>query len=133
MSTPDLAYIVFSIMTLALMACLIYISYLQHQNAELSSVVMEQDALLDAYDRHAQDDGEYIRELSTAVMEQDALLDMYDRHAQDNSEYIRKLSVQLEAASERANEYRTELRDIDNQLQCDPIQFLFTNEEIHHG
>ena len=99
MSTPDLAYIVFSIMTLALMACLIYISYLQHQNAELYSVVMEQDALLDVYDRHIQNSGECIRELS----------------------------VQLEAASENANEYRTELRDIDNQLQCDPIQFLFTS------
>ena len=105
MSTPDLAYIVFSIMTLALMACLIYISYLQHQNAELHSVVMEQDALLD----------------------------MYDRRIQNSGECIRELSVQLEAASECANEYRTELRDIDNQLQCDPIQFLFTNEEIHHG
>lgn len=105
MSTPDLAYIVFSIMTLALMACLIYISYLQHQNAELCSVVMEQDALFDVFDRRIQNSGECIRELS----------------------------VQLEAASEYANEYRTELRDIDNQLQCDPIQFLFTNEEIHHG
>ena len=104
MSTPDLAYIVFSIMTLALMACLIYISYLQHQNAELSSIVMEQDALFDEFDRRIQNSGECIRELS----------------------------VQLEAASECANEYRTELRDIDNQLQCDPIQFLFTTEEIHH-
>ena len=97
MSTPDLAYIVFSIMTLALMACLIYISYLQHQNSELYSVVMEQDALLDEYDRHTQDNGEYIRELS----------------------------VQLEAASECANEYRAALRRID--------QFLFTTEEVHHG
>ena len=105
MSTPDLAYIVFTIMTLALMTCLIYISHLQHQNAELYSVVMEQDALLDVYDRRIQNSGECIRELS----------------------------VQLEAASECANEYRTELRNIDNQLQCDPIQFLFTNEEIHHG
>ena len=98
MSTPDLAYIVFSIMTLALMACVIYISHLQHQNAELYSTLMEQDALLDVYVEH-----------------------------------VRELSILLEAASECANEYRTELRDIDNQLQCDPIQFLFTNEEIHHG
>ena len=105
MSTPDLAYIVFSIMTLALMACVIYISHLQHQNAELYSTLMEQDALLDEFDRRIQNSGECIRELS----------------------------VQLEAASECANEYRTELRDIDNQLQTDPIQFLFTNEEIHHG
>ena len=98
MSTPDLAYIVFSIMTLALMTCVIYISYLQHQNAELSSIVMEQDALLDVYDRHTQDNGEYVRELS----------------------------VQLEAASECANEYREALRRIDDMLQSDPIQFLFT-------
>ena len=98
MSTPDLAYIVFSIMTLALMTCVIYISYLQHQNAELYSVVMEQDALLDVYDRHTQDNGEYVRELS----------------------------VQLEAASECANEYREALRRIDDMLQSDPIQFLFT-------
>ena len=105
MSTPDLAYIVFSIMTLALMTCLIYISYLQHQNAELHSDVLELDTLLDACDWHTQYYGECIRELS----------------------------VQLEAASECANEYRTELRDIDNQLQTDPIQFLFTTEEIHHG
>ena len=105
MSTPDLAYIVFSIMTLALMACVIYISRLQHQNAELSSIVMEQDALLDVYDRHTQDNGEYVRELS----------------------------VQLEAASECANEYREALRRIDDMLQTDPIQFLFTTEEIHHG
>ena len=105
MSTPDLAYIVFSIMTLALMACVIYISHLQHQNAELSSIVMEQDALLDVYARHTQYYGEYVRELS----------------------------VQLEAASECANEYREALRRIDDMLQSDPIQFLFTNEEIHHG
>ena len=105
MSTPDLAYIVFSIMTLALMVCLMYISHLQHQNSELYSVVMEQDALLDVYDRHTQDNGEYVRELS----------------------------VLLKAASESANEYRAALRDIDNMLQTDPIQFLFTNEEIHHG
>ena len=104
MSTPDLAYIVFSIMTLALMTCVIYISYLQHQNAELSSIVMEQDALLDVYDRHTQDNGEYVRELS----------------------------VQLEAASECANEYREALRRIDDMLQSDPIQFLFTTEEVHH-
>ena len=104
MSTPDLAYIAFSIMTLALVTCLIYISHLRHQNSELYSVVMEQDALLDVYDRHTQDNGEYIRELS----------------------------VQLEAASECANEYRAALRRIDDMLQSDPIQFLFTTEEIHH-
>ena len=105
MSTPDLAYIAFTIMTLALMACVIYISHLQHQNAELYSTLMEQKALLDVYDRLTQEYGEYVHELSD----------------------------QLEAASESVKEYRTELRDIDNQLQCDPIQFLFTNEEIHHG
>ena len=104
MSTPDLAYIVFSIMTLALMACLIHISYLQHQNAELSSIVLEQDALFDEFDRRIQNSGECIRELS----------------------------VLLKAASECANEYRAALRDIDNMLQTDPIQFLFTTEEIHH-
>ena len=105
MSTPDLAYIVFTIMTLALMTCLIYISHLQHQNAELNS----------------------------AVMEQEVLLDMCDRRMQDDNVYIRELSVQLEAASECANEYRAALRHIDDMLQTDPIQFLFTTEEIHHG
>ena len=105
MSTPDLAYIVFSIMTLALMACLIYISYLQHQNSELYSIVMEQDALLD----------------------------VYVKHTQDNDEFAHELTVLLEAAYECAKEYRAALRDIDNMLQSDPIQFLFTTEEIHHG
>ena len=98
MSTPDLAYIMFSIMTLALMACVIYISHLQHQNAELYSTLMEQDALLDVYVEH-----------------------------------VRELSILLEAASESVKECRAALRDIDSMLQTDPIQFLFTNEEIHHG
>ena len=104
MSTPDLAYIAFSIMTLALVTCLIYISHLRHQKSELYSIAMEQDALLD----------------------------VYVRHTQDNDEYVRELSVQLEAASESAKEYRAALRDIDNILQTDPIQFLFTTEETHH-
>ena len=98
MSTPDLAYIAFALMTLALMTCLIYISHLRHQNAELYSTLMEQKALLDVYDRLTQEYGEYVRELS----------------------------VQLEAASECANEYREALRRIDDMLQSDPIQFLFT-------
>ena len=104
MSTPDLAYIAFSIMTLALVTCLIYISHLRHQNSELYSVVMKQDILID----------------------------VYDRHTQDNDEYARELAVQLEAASECANEYREALRRIDDMLQSDPIQFLFTTEEVHH-
>ena len=104
MSTPDLAYIAFTIMFLGLMTCLAYISHLRHQNSELYSVVMEQDVLLDVYDRHTQDNGEYVRELA----------------------------VQLEAASECANEYRAALRRIDDMLQSDPIQFLFTTEETHH-
>ena len=104
MSTPDLAYIAFALMTLALMTCLIYISHLRHQKSELYSIAMEQDALLD----------------------------VYVRHTQDNDEYVRELLVQLESASECANEYRAALRDIDNMLQTDPIQFLFTTEEIHH-
>ena len=97
MSTPDLAYITFTIMFMGLVACLIYISHLQHQNAELNS----------------------------AVMEQEVLLDMCDRHMQNSGECIRELSVQLEAASECANEYREALRRIDDMLQSDPIQFLF--------
>ena len=105
MSTPDLAYIAFTIMTLALITCLIYISHLRHQNSVLYSIAVEQDELLD----------------------------VYDRNAQDNYEYACELEVQLEAASECANEYRAALRDIDNMLQTDPIQFLFTTEEIHHG
>ena len=104
MSTPDLAYIAFSIMTLALVTCLMYISHLRHQKSVLYSIALKQEALLDAYDRHTQDNGEYIRELS----------------------------VQLEAASECANEYRAALRRIDDMLQTDPVQFLFTTEEIHH-
>ena len=104
MSTPDLAYIAFALMTLALMTCLMYISHLRHQKSELYSIAMEQDALLD----------------------------VYVRHTQDNDEYVRELLVQLESASECANEYRAALRDIDNMLQTDPIQFLFTTEEIHH-
>ena len=107
MSTPDLAYIAFAIMTLALITCLIYISHIRHQNLELYSIAVEQDELLDAYDM-----------LSTRT---------------DHDEYIRELLVQLEAASECANEYRTALTRIDNMLQTDPIQFLFTTEEIHHG
>ena len=105
MSTPDLAYIAFTIMTLALITCLIYISHLRHQKSVLYSIATKQDALLD----------------------------VYVRSTQDNDEYIRELGVQLEAASECANEYRAALRDIDNMLQTDPIQFLFTNEEVHHG
>ena len=105
MSTPDLAYITFTIMFLGLVACVIYISHLRYQNSELYSVVMKQDALLD----------------------------VYDRHTQDNDEYVRELSVQLEAASECANECREALRRIDDMLQSDPIQFLFTTEETHHG
>ena len=104
MSTPDLAYIAFAIMTLALMTCLIYISHLRHQSSELYSIVMEQDALLDVYDRHTQHNGKHVRELS----------------------------VLLKAVYESAKEYRAALRDIDNMLQTDPIQFLFTTEEIHH-
>ena len=104
MSTPDLAYIAFAIMTLALMTCLIYISHLRHQNSKLYSIAKEQDALLD----------------------------VYVRHTQDNDEYVRELLVQLESASECANEYRAALSRIDNMLQTDPIQFLFTTEEIHH-
>ena len=104
MSTPDFAYIAFTIMTLALMTCLIYISHLRHQNLELSS----------------------------AMMEQEVLLDMCDRHMQNSGECIRELSVKLEAASKSAKEYRAALRDIDSMLQTDPIQFLFTTEEIHH-
>ena len=99
MSTPDLAYIIFTIMTLALMACLIYISHLQHQNSELRFDMMEQEVLLDMYDR-----------LSIQS---------------DHDEYVRELSVQLEAASECANEYREALRRIDDMLQTNPIQFLF--------
>ena len=105
MSTPDLAYIAFSIMTLALMTCLIYISHLRHQKSELYSIAKKQEALLD----------------------------VCNRSTQDNYEYARELSVLLKAAYESANEYRAALRDIDNMLQTDPIQFLFTNEEIHHG
>ena len=105
MSTPDLAYIAFSIMTLALVTCLIYISHLRHQKSELYSIALKQDALLD----------------------------VYVRHTQDNDEYVRELSVLLKAASESANEYRAALRDIDDMLQTDPIQFLFTTEEVHHG
>ena len=104
MSTPDLAYIAFSIMTLALVTCLMYISHLRHQKSWLYSIALEQDALLD----------------------------VYDRHTQDNDEYARELAVQLEAASECANEYREALRRIDDMLQSDPIQFLFTTEETHH-
>ena len=104
MSTPDLAYIAFSIMTLALVTCLIYISHLRHQKSELYSIALKQEALLD----------------------------VYVRHTQDNDEYVRELSVLLKAAYESAKEYRAALRDIDNMLQTDPIQFLFTTEEIHH-
>lgn len=99
MSTPDLAYIAFTIMTLALMTCLIYISHLRHQNLELSSAVREQEVLLDMYNR-----------LSIQS---------------DHDEYVRELEVQLEAASECANEYRAALSRIDDMLQTDPIQFLF--------
>ena len=104
MSTPDLAYIAFTIMTLALITCLIYISHIRHQNSVLYSIAREQKVLLD----------------------------VYDRSTQDNYEYARELEVQLEAAHKNANEYRAALRDIDNMLQTDPIQFLFTTEEIHH-
>lgn len=104
MSTPDLAYIAFALMTLALMTCLIYISHLRHQKSELY----------------------------TMALAQDALLDVYVKHTQDNDEFVHDLSVLLEAAYECANEYRAALRDIDNMLQSDPIQFLFTTEEIHH-
>ena len=97
MSTPDLAYIAFTIMFMGLVACFIYISHLRHQNSELYSVVMKQDALID----------------------------VYDRHTQDNDEYVRELSVHLEAASACADEYRAALRRIDDMLQSDPIQFLF--------
>ena len=105
MSTPDLAYIAFTIMTLALVTCLVYISHLRHQNSVLYSIAKKQEALLD----------------------------VCNRSTQDNYEYARELSVLLKAAYESANEYRAALRDIDNMLQTDPIQFLFTNEEIHHG
>ena len=105
MSTPDLAYIAFSIMTLALVTCLMYISHLRHQKSWLYSIALEQDALLD----------------------------VYAKRTQDNDEYVRELLVQLESASECANEYRAALRRIDDMLQTDPVQFLFTNEEIHHG
>ena len=105
MSTPDLAYIAFAIMTLALMTCLIYISHLRHKNSVLYSIALEQDALLD----------------------------VYVRLTQHNEKHVRELSVLLKAAYESANEYRATLRDIDNILQTDPIQFLFTTEEIHHG
>lgn len=98
MSTPDLAYITFTIMFMGLVACVIYISHLRYQNSELYSVVMKQDALLD----------------------------VYDRHTQGNDEYVRELSVHLEAASACADEYRAALRRIDDMLQSDPIQFLFT-------
>ena len=107
MSTPDLAYIAFTIMTLALITCLIYISHLRHQNSVLYSIAVEQDELLDVYD--------------------------WLSFRTDQGEYIHDLDVQLEAASESANEYRAALRHIDNILQTDPIQFLFTTEEIHHG
>ena len=98
MSTLHLAYIAFTIMALGLMTCLIYIRHLRHQNSELYSVVTEQVVLLD----------------------------VYDRITQDYCEYVRELSVQLEAASECANEYRAGLRRIDDMLQSDPLQFLFT-------
>ena len=101
MSTPDLAYIAFTIMFMGLVVCFIYISHLRHQNSELYSVVMKQDALIN----------------------------VYDRHTQDNDEYVQELSVQLEAASACADEYRAALRHIDNQLQSDPIQFIHTIEE----
>ena len=96
MSTPDLAYIAFTIMFLGLVTGFIYICHLRHQNSELYSVVMEQDVLLD----------------------------VYDRHTQDNDEYVQELSVQLEAASACADEYRAALRRIDDMLQSDPIQLL---------
>ena len=97
MSTPDLAYIAFTIMTLALITCLIYISHLRHQNSVLYSIAREQKVLLD----------------------------VYDRSTQENYEYARELEVQLEAATESANEYRAALSRIDDMLQTNPIQFLF--------
>ena len=104
MSTPDLAYIAFALMTLALVTCLIYISHLRHQKSELY----------------------------TMALAQDALLDVYVKHTQDNDEYVRELSILLKAAYESADEYRAALRRIDDMLQTDPIQFLVTTEESHH-
>ena len=101
MSTPDLAYIAFTIMTLALITCLMYISHLRHQNEVLYSIAVEQDELLDLY-----------KILSIGV---------------DHDEYVRGLEVQLEAATESANEYRAALSRIDSMLQTDPTQFLFND------
>ena len=106
MSTHALVYIAFTILTLGLMYYIVRLRHLRNQQARCHQ---------------------------ERQREQLDLIERYVRIVQSQDEYIRELSVQLEAASECANEYRTELRDIDNQLQCDPIQFLFTNEEIHHG
>ena len=102
MFTPDLAHILFAVLTLGLMLYIVRLRYLRNQQAR----------------RHQQ-----------RRQEQLDLIETYIQIMRSQDEHIAEVYTKLRDAYFRLDEYRTELRHIDNQLQSDPVQFIHTTEE----
>lgn len=102
MSTHALVYIAFTILTLGLMYYIVRLRHLRNQQA-----------------RHHQQ----------RRQEQLDLIETYVQIMLNQDMHIAEVDTMLREAYSRIDEYRTELRHIDNQLQSDPIQFIHTTEE----
>ena len=94
MFTPDLAHILFAVLTLGLMLYIVRLRYLRNQQAR----------------RHQQ-----------RRQEQLDLIETYIQIMRSQDEHIAAVYTKLHDAYFRLDEYRTELRHIDNQLQSDTI------------